>query len=289
MTESLQSLPLQSRSPALNRMKGSVEAPTENWLEVSSVSFSYQAFQLEAIQFAVRSGEFVSVLGSNGSGKSTLLKLISGFLTARDGSIRLAGRQVNQIPLQERARRIALVAQESHLTFPMTVRDFVLQGRRPYLSWLGFETKADWDVVEEVMSLTDCLPMAARNILELSGGEKQRVILARALAQQPQLMLLDEPTIHLDVGYQMELVSLIRSLSRERRFTTIMVTHELNIAAEFSDKLLLLNGGRMVAFGLPEQVLREEVLREVFRTHLLVDRNPVSGGPRVTPVGKLSE
>jgi len=128
--------------------------------------------------------------------------------------------------------------------------------------------------------------LAHRNIQELSGGEKQRVVLARALVQEPQLMLLDEPTMHLDVGYQVELVHLIKSLSRDKGFTVVMVTHELNIAAEFSDQVLLLNEGHALAFGPPASVLDETNLMKVFRTDLLVDRNPISGAPRITPVGK---
>ncbi len=256
------------------------------FVEVTNLSFGYPKFSLQAINFQVRLGEFTTVLGSNGSGKSTLLKLMSGYLKPQVGTVLLKGSSVHQMTLQQRARQIALVAQESHLSFPMKVREFVLMGRHPHLSWFKFEDRQSLQILEWALDSTDSQSLADRNIQELSGGEKQRVILARALVQEPQLMLLDEPTMHLDVGYQVELVQLLKSLSREKGFTVIMVTHELNIAAEFSEQVLLLHGGHGLAFGPPQDVLDETKLMKVFRTELLVDRNPISGAPRITPVGK---
>jgi len=256
------------------------------FIEVRTLSFAYKHFSLKSISFGVRPGEFTTVLGSNGSGKSTLLKLMSGYLKPQTGAVSLAGIDVHQMTLQQRARKIALVAQESHLNFPMSVREFVLMGRHPHLSWFKFEDRQSIEVLHWALDVTDSQSLAHRNIQELSGGEKQRVTLARALVQQPQLMLLDEPTMHLDVGYQVELVELIKSLSRDKGFTVVMVTHELNIAAEFSDQVLLLDEGRALAVGSPERVLDEANLMKVFRTDLLVDRNPISGAPRITPVGK---
>lgn len=265
---------------------GSTAEEAMTFIGVRNLSFAYKQFSLKSISFQVRLGEFTTVLGSNGSGKSTLLKLMSGFLKPHTGTVLLRGLDIHQMTLQQRARQIALVAQESHLNFSMTVREFVLMGRHPHLSWFKFEDRHSLEILRWALEMTDSQSLAHRNIQELSGGEKQRVVLARALVQEPQLMLLDEPTMHLDVGYQVELVHLIKSLSRDKGFTVVMVTHELNIAAEFSDQVLLLNEGNALAFGPPASVLDETNLMKVFRTDLLVDRNPISGAPRITPVGK---
>jgi iron complex transport system ATP-binding protein len=258
----------------------------QNFVRAENLSFSYKQFSLEGVSFQVEAGEFTTILGSNGSGKSTLLKLMSGYLTPAKGSFKLEGVSVHQMTLQQRARQIALVAQESSLNFPMTVHEYVLMGRHPHLSWFRFENRHSEEILRWVLEVTDALSLTKRNIQELSGGERQRVILARALVQEPRLMLLDEPTMHLDVGYQMELVHLIKSLSRKKGFNVVMVTHELNVAAEFSDRVLLLDEGKAVAFGPPETVLDERNLTRIFHTDLLVDRNPISGAPRITPVGK---
>jgi iron complex transport system ATP-binding protein len=253
-------------------------------LKVSNLFYAYPQFTIDNLNFQVKPGEFTTIIGSNGSGKSTLLKLISGYLSPLRGRVELQGHWLHALSLKERARLIALVLQESPLNFPLTVREYVLQGRHPHLSWFKFETLSDIEKVQWAMTATDCLQFAQRKLQELSGGERQRVILARALAQEPRLMLLDEPTLNLDLGYQMELVSLLKSLSVEENFTVLMVTHEVNIAAEFSDQVLLLHRGKSVGCDKPESVLTEKLLMEVFGLDLLVDRNPISGAPRVTPV-----
>ncbi len=290
MADTLKTSSSQSHVSLLSQdLKGTTEAdqmPQGVGLAATGLSFSYAHFALVDISFAIGHGEFTTVVGANGSGKSTLLKLISGYLKPEEGTIELEGQDIHQMPLLDRARRIALVAQESSLNFPMTVQEYVLQGRHPYLSWFKFETRKDLEILHWALEVTDSLSFSRRKIQELSGGERQRIILARALVQEPRLMLLDEPTVHLDVGYQMELVSLIRSLSRQKKFAVVMVTHELNITAEFSDRVLLMNQGKVLAFGPPEAVMDEANLREVFRTDLLVDRNPISGAPRITPLHK---
>jgi iron complex transport system ATP-binding protein len=253
-------------------------------LEVRGVTFQHPEFTLESTSFQLLAGQFGTIVGSNGSGKSTLLKLISGYLNPLKGEVVINSRSVHALPLPERARQIALVMQESRLSFPLTVQEFVLQGRHPHLTGLKHEGIQDLEVVRQAMTVTSILPFARRKIQELSGGERQRVILARALAQQPRLLLLDEPTLNLDWGYQIEMVSLLKKLSQEEHFTVLMVTHELNVAAEFSDRLLLLHRGHAMAQGTPDEVLNETQLMEVFNLDLLVDRNPVSGAPRVTPV-----
>ena len=256
----------------------------EPLLRVSGLCYAYPTFTLERLNFQVMAGEFATIIGSNGSGKSTLLKLTSGYLTPSSGQVEVLGRPVQTLSLKQRARWIALVLQESPLNFPLTVEEYVLHGRHPHLNWFKYESSHDVAVAGWAMSATDCRRFARRKFQELSGGERQRVVLARALAQEPRLLLLDEPTLNLDLGYQMELVSLLRSLSREKRFAVLMVTHELNIAAEFSDQVLLLDQGQARGWGRPETVLQENLLMEVFKLDLLVDRNPISGAPRITPI-----
>jgi len=253
-------------------------------LKVRELSFQHPEFTLEPVNFSLEAGQFAAIVGSNGSGKSTLLKLISGYLQPLKGEALLDDRPVHALPLLERARQIAMVLQESRLSFPLSVQEFVLQGRFPHLAGLKYEDSSDLEIVRRALTVTDTVPFARRNVQELSGGERQRVILARALAQQPRLLLLDEPTLNLDWGYQIELVSLLKNLSRQEHFTVLMVTHELNIAAEFSDRILLLHQGKTSAWGTPEEVLNEPQLMEVFNLDLLVDRNPISGAPRVTPI-----
>jgi iron complex transport system ATP-binding protein len=283
-------MPRPDRSTHLRDQDILAPSPTteesKDFIEASNLSFSYKEFALNSISFQVPLGQFTTILGCNGSGKSTLLKLMSGYLKPETGTFALRGQNIHQMSLQQRARQIALVAQESQLNFSMMVREFVLMGRHPHLSWFKFEDQQSLEILGWALEMTDSRSLAHRNIQELSGGEKQRVILARALVQEPQLMLLDEPTMHLDVGYQVELVHLIKCLSLNKGFTVAMVTHELNIAAEFSDQVLLLHEGQALAFGPPENVLDEANLTRVFRTDLLVDRNPISGAPRITPVGR---
>jgi iron complex transport system ATP-binding protein len=253
-------------------------------LLVREASFQHPEFTLESVNFSLEAGQFAAIVGSNGSGKSTLLKLISGYFLPLKGEVLLDDQPVHAMPLLERARQIAMVLQDSSLSFPLTVQEFVMQGRFPHLAGFKHENSSDLKIVRQALTVTDTVSFARRKVQELSGGERQRVILARALAQQPRLLLLDEPTLNLDWGYQTELVNLLKELSRQEHFTVLMVTHELNVAAEFSDRILLLHRGKMSAWGTPEDVLNEQLLMEVFNLDLLVDRNPISGAPRVTPI-----
>lgn len=264
--------------------EGPIPARQGASLSVREVSFQHPEFTLEPVNFSLEAGQFASIVGSNGSGKSTLLKLISGYYRPLRGEVLLDDQPVHALPLLERARQIAMVLQESRLSFPLTVQEFVMQGRFPHLAGFKYENSSDLKIVRQALTGTDTVSFARRKVQELSGGERQRVILARALAQQPRLLLLDEPTLNLDWGYQTELVSLLKDLSRQENYTVLMVTHELNVAAEFSDRILLLHQGKTSAWGTPEEVLNEQQLMEVFNLDLLVDRNPISGAPRVTPI-----
>ena len=250
-------------------------------IEARQLSYSLPHFRLQAINLAVRRGELLAVLGPNASGKSTLLRLLAGVLEPEAGTALLDGKPAHELDHRERARRVAVVQQESPVLFPIDVLSFVLQGRHTHRPRFGFESEADIRVADEALELTRTAHLRARQLQELSGGEKQRVVLARALAQQPEILLLDEPTLHLDIGFQVELLKLVRKLAREKNYAVVLVSHELNLVSEFSDRALLLHKGEALALGTPREVYRADLLEEVFQTRLDVTRDPETGRPRV--------
>lgn len=257
-------------------------------LSVEQVSYAYapnpsQAplFTLEALSFHAKPGEIVAILGPNASGKSTLLKLISGALEPLSGRIFLNGFVTHSLPPRTRAQRIALVQQESRLLFPSRAWEFVLQGRHPYGSGLRFETENDVIIATNALTQVGANHLSDRWMDKISGGEKQRVILARALAQQPLLLLLDEPTLHLDIGAQVDLLHNLRRLAAENRYTVVVVTHELNLAGEYADQVVLLQKGKCLRVGPPASVFQRELLEQVFQAPLSVEMTS-SGRPRVT-------
>ncbi|MBI4167154.1 MAG: ABC transporter ATP-binding protein [Acidobacteria bacterium] len=251
-------------------------------LEVDGVSFHYAHFELGSTSFQAAAGELVAIIGPNGSGKSTLLEVISGHLRPAAGRILLDGVDLTRLSPLERARRVGLARQETILLFSFAVREFVRQGRHPHLGHHLFETAEDERWVDWALEKTNLKGFAARGILEISSGEFQRAVLARTLAQRPQLVLLDEPTANLDIGYQIEMFRLLRDVAISERCIAVIVTHELNLAAELADRVLLLDAGRCLRQGRPDEVFEAELLSCVFRTPVAVDRNPSSGRPRVT-------
>lgn len=251
-------------------------------LRVESVSFRYPHFELATTSFEAQAGDLVAIIGPNGSGKSTLLEIVSGHLKPLAGRVVLGGENIHELSPRERAQRIGLARQETILLFSFQVREFVRQGRHPHLGRSLFETGEDERWVDWAMDKTNLTTFAGRRILEISSGEFQRAVLARTLAQRPRLLLLDEPTANLDIGYQIEMLRLIRQLAASENLIAVVVTHELNLAAEFADTLVLLEDGSCLSQGKPGDVLRSDVLSRVFRTPVAVDRNPSSGRPRVT-------
>ena len=256
-------------------------------LKVEQVSYAYSAtdrsapkFTLGPVSFEANQRELVAILGPNASGKSTLLKLLAGLLKPLSGRIEVDGEDVSAMELRTRAQRIALVAQESELLFPLHVWEYVLQGRYPYGRRLRFESAEDCLMAGNALAQVGADALRDRWMDQLSGGEKQRVILARAMAQQPSLLLLDEPTQHLDIGGKVELMRRLRKLADENRYTVIVVTHELNLAAEFSDRIALLHKGKCLRIGSPAEVYEPQVLEEVFEAPLEVEMRS-SGRPRV--------
>ena len=256
-------------------------------LKVEQVTYAYAAtdrsapkFTLGPLTFEARQREIVAILGPNASGKSTLLRLLAGLVKPLSGRVEVDGAEAGDLDLRTRAQKIALVQQESELIFPLRVWEYVLQGRYPYGRRLRFESDEDFLLTGKALSQVGADSLRDRWMDQLSGGEKQRVILARALAQQPALLLLDEPTQHLDIGGKVELLRRLRQLADENRYTVIVITHELNLAAEFSDRIVLLHGGKCLRVGSPEEVYEREILETVFEAPLEVEIRP-GGRPRV--------
>jgi iron complex transport system ATP-binding protein len=256
-------------------------------LSVEQVSYAHSAnpaqaplFTLEANSFQARAGEVVAILGPNASGKSTLLKIIAGVLEPLSGRVLLDGFVTHTLAPRARAQRIAMVQQESPLLFPSHAWEFVLQGRHAYGRSLRFESENDIIIARNALAQVGAEHLSDRWMSEISGGEKQRVILARALAQQPLLLLLDEPTLHLDIGAQVDLLATLRRLAAENRYTVVVVTHELNLAAEYADQVVLLQKGKSLRVGSPASVYQRDLLEQVFHTPLTVEQGP-NGRPRV--------
>ncbi len=264
-------------------------------LSLEQASYAYTSrerqaplFTLEATSFQARRSELVAILGPNASGKSTLLRLIAGTLKPLSGRVQLDGLETSQFDPRTRAQRVAIVQQESPLLFPARAWEYVLQGRHPYSRALRLETHEDVAIAENALAQVGAESLADRWMDKISGGEKQRVILARALAQQPALLLLDEPTLHLDIGAQIELLQRLRRLAEENRYTVVVVTHELNLAAEFADQVVLLHRGKCLRVGPPAAVYQRELLEQVFEAPLEVEADP-AGTPRVIIRGKRTE
>jgi iron complex transport system ATP-binding protein len=236
----------------------------------------------------VREGEILGVIGPNGSGKSTLLKLLGAILAPRQGTIRLHERPLDSYPREELARIVAYVPQHSAVVFPFTLAEFVLMGRFPHRrsgrvsGWFGWETAEDVCAAEQAMAAMEILHLAGRAVGDVSGGERQRAVIARALAQAPGVLLLDEPTVFLDLRHQLDICTIMRRLNREQGLTVVWVSHDLNLAGQYCDRLLLLQDGALARLGAPAAVLQPEVIESVYRCPVLVDRHPASGAPRVT-------
>jgi len=264
-------------------------------LNVEQASYAYASsaqaaptFTLGASSFQAHEGELVAILGPNASGKSTLLRLISGTIAPLSGRVELDGQETSRLDVRTRAQRIAVVHQESSVLFPALAGDFVLQGRHPYGRALRLATEEDVTIARNALAQVGGEHLAMRTIGDLSGGEKQRVILARALAQQPRLVLLDEPTLHLDIGAQVDLLERLRQLARENRYAVVVVTHELALAAEFADQVVLLHHGRCLRVGTSAEVYQQELLEQVFEAPLDVEIGP-AGRPRVNLRARRNE
>ena len=249
-------------------------------LSANTISAGYgDADVLRSVSAGVYEGEFVALLGPNGCGKSTLLRVLSGVLRSRSGSVSLDGRNLTDWTATERAQRVGFVPQSETAAFDFSVRDMVLMGRYPHRQRLKSETARDYEIVAQALEDADISPLADRPVTELSGGEHRRVLLARALAQQTPLLLLDEPTAHLDITHQAELMLLTRRLMTERGIGVMAALHDLNQAAEYCDRLILMRSGEIVAEGTPELVLTAANLSAVYNADAEIGVNPATGKP----------
>ena len=267
-----------------------------NLLEVRDVGFAYPAarrpgrvpFALHGVSFDVAPGEILGLVGPNASGKTTVIRLLSRLLMPERGEIRLDGRALAQLSRTEVATRVGVVPQTVPADFPYSVEELVLMGRFPHAPGRFFESDEDRAIAREAMRATGIEALRAAPCDRLSGGERQRVMLARALAQRPRLLVLDEPTSHLDLRYQAECVGLLRDLNQGRGpgggLAVVLVTHDLDLAAHVCHRLLLLSGGRAVRVGAPEDVLEESILEAVYGCPVSVDKHPRTGRPSVRVV-----
>jgi iron complex transport system ATP-binding protein len=264
-------------------------SPPRPVAEFCRVSFAYAAsghdrhrpFRLADLTFGIAAGEILAVIGPNSVGKTTVIRLLTGVVTPASGEVRLEGEALGLLSRTEVARRVAVVPQALPAALPFTVAETVLMGRYPHAPGRFFETGADRARGREVMAQAGVLDLAALPVATLSGGERQRVALARALCQEPRLLALDEPTAHLDLRYQAETVALLRRLRRTAGLTVLLVSHDLNLAAEVADRVLLLNDGRIERIGPPEAVLDEAVLSRVYGCPVVVDKHPSTRRPTV--------
>ncbi len=258
-------------------------------LQVQQVYFSYlDGLVLHNISLSVKAGEMVGLLGPNGSGKTTLIKLASGVLKPDQGEIKLDGSSLSQLSRKSIARSVAVVPQQFNTPFAFTTAEVVMLGRTPFLRAFAEESEIDKQLVSDALELVGISGLKERRFDELSGGERQKVILAMALAQQPKLLLLDEPTVHLDITHQVEILELVRRLNVELGLTIIAAMHDLNLASLYFDRLVLLKEGMVSADGTPAQVLTEARIREVFSALVKVEPHPVSGVPHIVIMPKGS-
>jgi len=259
-------------------------------LQVRQVSFSYEAgngFSLRDVSLTVERGALTGLLGPNGCGKTTLLKLMAGVLWPEQGTIAFAGRRLTDIARRELARHVAVVPQETHPAFDYRVIEMVLMGRHPHLGAFALEGPDDLAIAHDALAATGTAHLAARAYMSLSGGEKQRVVIASALAQQPEVLLLDEPTASLDLAYQLEVAALLSRLNRERGVTIVLATHDLNLAASICGTLVLVREGRVLAQGATEAVLNGDTIRELYDVDAEVRFHDRSGHLTVVPIGRV--
>jgi len=262
----------------------------EAMLRLDAVSFAYrERAVLREMSLEIFRGERFGVLGPTGSGKSTLLRLLSRVLRPTHGRVSLAGHELSEYAAAALARRVAVVPQETALDFPFSVLEVVLMGRAPHIGGFGFEGDRDLEAAERAMAQTGVADLAGRFFHELSGGEKQRVVIARALAQEPEILLLDEPTTFLDIRHVVEIFELLTRLSKEHALTLVIVLHDLNLAALYLTRLAFLKAGRVIATGAPDAVIDYRTIREVYETDVYVHRNDLTGKLNVLPLGSLEK
>lgn len=253
----------------------------QNILIIQNLSCGYPKFQLSDMNIGVRKGSFSGIIGPNGSGKTTLFRAITGTLPLKSGQILLSDKNLRMFSLRQRAQNIAIVSQFIDAG-EISVEDYVLMGRIPYHNRFSFfESDEDFRLARKYMEMTDTWRFKDQLMSELSGGEQQLAAIARALVQQPELLLLDEPTSHLDITHQVHILNVLQQLNHEMGLSVLMVIHDLNLASEYCDQLILVNNGRIHTQGTPEEVLTFQNIEEVYQTVVVTQNNPLSGKPAV--------
>jgi len=256
-------------------------------IDIKNLVFSYEkSLVLKELSFSVQKNSFFIIIGPNGSGKSTLLKVISGLLKPKTGQVNIFGIPIKNYSRKSLAKIMALVPQMVSVDFPFTVLDAVLMGRAPHLGVFGLEQAIDINIARQALEFTGVEFLANRKMNQLSGGEQQRVFIARAICQEPKIILLDEPTASLDLAHQIRVMDLMEKLKIEKEITVVMVSHDVNLASMYGDNLLLLKAGKIVNIGPPNEVINFKTLEETYGCTLLVDESPLGKYPRITLVPK---
>ena len=265
---------------------------SEARISTDGLSFAYSRrkeegrFTLNAVSVHVAPGGLVGILGPNGSGKTTLLRLLGGLLRPSAGRVTLDGVDLRSLRRAEVARRVAVVPQETHLAFEYTVLEMATMGRYPHLGAFEMEGPEDLEIARRALRATGTLHLSSRMFSTLSGGEKQRVVIAAALAQTPDVLLLDEPTASLDLGYQLEIRAMLRDLNAKERLTIVVSTHDLNLAAALCSELILIDGGRVLAAGPTHEMLRPSLVRKLYGVEVDIATNERTGQLMVVPMGR---
>ena len=253
-------------------------------LKIVNLSVSYGSRRvLQDVSLNVQSGEVAALIGPNGAGKSTLVRAVSGVIPVAGGTVRTNGTDLLALPAMQRARHLAVVPQAVFLPPAFSVWETVLLGRTPYLNFLGQTSAADEDIARRALVRVDALDLAERRVGELSGGEQQRVLLARALAQSTPILLLDEPTSNLDLHYQVSFMEMVHSLAKQDNLAVLVALHDLNLAARYADSVALLVNGEIKAAGSPRQVLTQEIISEAYNLPVEVVPHPFADVPLVLP------
>lgn len=254
-------------------------------LDISNISLSFRdKLILSNVSLEVSAGEFFVIIGPNGAGKTSLLKVLAGLQKTQKGTVTIKDKNILNYRRRNLSQIMAIVPQHIEVGFPFTVADTVIMGRSPHLGILGMEGENDFHIAEEAMKFTDVSHLTDRKLFQLSGGELQRVIIARAICQQPEIILLDEPTTALDPSHQLKIMDLMEKFRREHGTTIIMVSHDLNLASMYGDRVLLLKSGRVVKTGDPKSVLNKELLEDSYGCRIQIDESPLGGVARVTPI-----
>lgn len=251
-------------------------------LKINNLSGGYYKEDIiKGLSLQINQGDFLVIIGPNGSGKTTLLRLLTRVLFLRAGEIFYKEENIYQMNLKQFCRKVAFVSQDILTDFSFTVEELVLMGRIPHLKRWQYETKQDIEIAREKLALTDTLSLKDKRIDELSAGERQRVIIAQALAQEPELLFLDEPTAHLDIGHQIQILDLLKKFNQQNKLTIVMILHDLNLASAYANRIALLDNGAVYKEGKPQEVLTYQNIEAVYKTVVLVNNHPVTGKPNV--------